>query len=360
MKIIFVCTKSITFNTFLKSQASYFSKMGFKINVACSDIENLKLKKKTNHLISFPLSFFDLINILKYIKIFFQIKNLVKTNKSNIFYLHTPVASFFFRFFSMFYDLKIIYFVHGFRFTSKTNFFQSIFFKAIENILSFKNKIIITINNEDYHYAKTNLLHKVPTYKINGVGLNLKKIYVNNKINYKNEIKKIIVIAAYKNSKGYLDLIKLAEILNSYFLKIDCYGYGDYKKYQSLKIKKKLTNITFKKFDKNLKRKIKSYDLLLHLSKREGLPVSVMECLYNGLPVICYEIRGNKDLIIDGYNGFFVKSYKDVPNRIFYLNLEKSIFYKMRINAFNSISKNFSNAEINSKICKIIKKNFII
>jgi len=41
MEIIFVCTKSITFNTFLKSQANYLLKKGFKVKVVCSDIENL-------------------------------------------------------------------------------------------------------------------------------------------------------------------------------------------------------------------------------------------------------------------------------------------------------------------------------
>ena len=64
---------------------------------------------------------------------------------------------------------------------------------------------------------------------------------------------------------------------------------------------------------------------MLHLSKREGLPVSVMECLMNGLPVICYNIRGNNDLIKDKFNGF-IKTFRDVYNLILYLNLEKLFF----------------------------------
>ena len=50
---------------------------------------------------------------------------------------------------------------------------------------------------------------------------------------------------------------------------------------------------------------------MLHLSEREGLPVSVMECLSEGLPIICNKIRGNIDLIKDKYNGF-INSYKEV------------------------------------------------
>ena len=96
------------------------------------------------------------------------------------------------------------------------------------------------------------------------------------------------------------------------------------------------------------------------MSKREGLPVSVMESLSQGLPVICNNIRGNNDLIKDGFNGFFVNSYKDVPNKILYLNLNKEVFNEMRYNSLKSITKDFSTREINRKIYKILKNNFKI
>ena len=358
MEIIFICTRSITFNTFLMSQAEYLSKKGFKIKVACSDIENLNFKGNSSYKINFPTKYIHLINLPSLIKSFIQVKQLVKKNKSSIFYLHTPIASHLFRLFSLFYNLKIIYFVHGFRFTSKTNFFRSIFFKIIEKLLSLKTNIFITINQEDFNYAKNNLLNKGVTYKVNGIGLDLKKKNLKTKIKNKNKISKIIVIAAYKKSKGYIDLLKIAKLLDQSQIKIDCYGYGDYGKFKSLKISKKIKNITFKKFDKNLKKKIKNYDILLHLSEREGLPVAVMECLAEGLPVICKNIRGNNDLIVDEFNGFFINSYKEAIYKIFYLNLENEIFNNMRHNAINSITKNFSKKNINQDIYKIITDNF--
>ena len=232
------------------------------------------------------------------------------------------------------------------------------FFKLIEKILSMKTNIFITINEEDYNYAKYNLFNK-PTYKIKGIGLNLKKIS-RVKIKEKKDVKKIIVIGAYKKSKGYTELLKIAESLKTNKFKIDCYGYGDFKKFNYTKLKNKLDNITFNKFDVNLKNKINRYDILIHLSNREGLPVAVMECLSKGIPVICKEIRGNKDLITNAFNGYFIKSYKEVPNKIFYLNLNKTVFNKMRANAIKSITKNFSNKNINKKIFKIIEKNLIV
>ena len=54
MKIIFICTKSITFNTFLKSQADYFIKRGSEVVVACSDSEKLNFKNNLSYKINFP------------------------------------------------------------------------------------------------------------------------------------------------------------------------------------------------------------------------------------------------------------------------------------------------------------------
>ena len=355
MKIIYICTKSLTFNTFLKSQADYLAKKGFHIKVACSDVERLNLKNNLQYKISFPNKIIELFNIFKYIEIFNQINTLVEKNPTALFYLHTPLASHIFRLFTFFRKLKIIYFVHGFRFTSKTNPIKKFFFKSIEQILSIKTSIFITINNEDYNFVKFNLKKNSQCYKINGVGLNLSRTHLKKKLRNKKFIKKILVIAAYKKEKGYLEILKVAEMLKNKKVKIECFGYGSYNKFNLIKIDKKLSNISFNNFDINLDSKIKNYDILLHLSLREGLPVSVMQSLSSGLPVICYNIRGNNDLIIDRFNGYFVNSYKDVPNKIYYLNLEKQFLNRMRMNAFKTINKNFLKKRINYIIYNIIK-----
>ncbi len=355
MKIIFICTKPITFNTFLKSQANYFIKKGLKIEIACSDNQKLNFKKNLTHKIDFPNTINEIFNLIKYVKIYKQINMLVKKNPTAIFYLHTPLASYLFRLFNFTKNLKIIYFVHGFRFTLITNPLKAFFFKSVEKILSFNTDIFITINNEDFNYARFNLFKKTKCYKINGVGLDLPKNYFKKRIGNKKRIKKILVIAAYKKEKGYFEILKVAEKLKNKKIKIECFGYGNKYKFNLIKIKKKINNISFNNFDTNLESKIKEYDVLLHLSKREGLPVSVMQSLSEGLPIICYNIRGNNDLIRNAFNGFFVKSYKDVLNRIYYLNLEDKILNKMRLNAIKSINKNFLKKKINLDIYNILK-----
>ena len=49
--------------------------------------------------------------------------------------------------------------------------------------------------------------------------------------------------------------------------------------------------------------------MVCHLSKREGLPISLLETLTVGVPIIAYNIRGNNDLIINNFNGILIKPY---------------------------------------------------
>ena len=72
-----------------------------------------------------------------------------------------------------------------------------------------------------------------------------------------------------------MDVLKVAEILKDNNISISCYGYGDFGYFNLIKNRKNLNNIFFNSFDNKLKKKIKNFDILLHLSKREGLPVSL-------------------------------------------------------------------------------------
>ena len=60
MKVIFVFTKSITFNIFLKKQAEYFMKNGLKVELACSDVKALNFNNILKHQIDFPITIKEL------------------------------------------------------------------------------------------------------------------------------------------------------------------------------------------------------------------------------------------------------------------------------------------------------------
>ena len=70
---------------------------------------------------------------------------------------------------------------------------------------------------------------------------------------------------------------------------------------------------------------IHAADIFVFPSKHEGLPVSLMEAMAGGLPIICSDIRGNRDLIRDGDNGYLFRS-EDVDE--LKMKLQKLLFDK--------------------------------
>ena len=352
-KIIFFCTKSITYNVFLKSMADVF-KNKYEVLLCTSDSKNLESSnfKKIN--ISFPTSLKDFLNLKKIIISIFQINKLIKHNSKEIIFCHTPVASHLIRLATFFKKPTIIYFVHGFRFNDSRNSLINYFFKIIELILSKNTTGYIAINNSDFQFIKK--IIKKPVIKINGVGLE-KKNYKIKKRKHKSTFN-IGMIGAYKKNKGYEVIINNLNTITGFIpnIKIDAYGYGSSKKFQNLIIKKNINNFRLNKFTNNIIQKITNFDVLLHPSFREGLPVSIMQSLQYNIPVIARNIVGNKDLVKNKHNGFLFNTNKEMINQLRILYLNKKLRIQFSNNASRSITQEYLKPFINAKIKKFIDR----
>lgn len=283
---------------------------------------------------------------------------LIKEKDSEIF-VHTPLAAHMVRLALLFTQKKIVYFVHGFRFHMGSNYFLYKLFSLIEILLKNKTKYYFVINNEDKTYVKNILKKKF--YFLNGIGINLKK--KTNRFNSKKKIFRVGVVSAYRENKGYDDLFSVVEKIKSEQVEFHCYGYGDNKVY--LKKIKKLgleAKIKLFSFKKNIEKYYYNFDLFFHPSLREGLPISVLQSLYFGVPVIGRDIRGLNDLVISNKHGYLIK-YDFVNNSI--KLIKKLIKNPKKINSFKkNISKinfrKYSKKKISKEIIEHLKNNYEI
>lgn len=98
-------------------------------------------------------------------------------------------------------------------------------------------------------------------------------------------------------------------------------------------------------------------DLFIFPSLREGLPVSVMEAMISGIPIIASNIRGIVDLIEDGKGGFLVNPYDvdRICDKINFIYNDKSMNESFR--EFNEEKiKNFGKDVVLSKMEEIYKE----
>lgn len=68
-------------------------------------------------------------------------------------------------------------------------------------------------------------------------------------------------------------------------------------------------------------------DLFLFPSYREGLSLALMEAMVNKLPVICSDIRGNCDLVDDGWGGYRLS---EINNREWQVAIENMLCQKLK------------------------------
>ena len=95
-------------------------------------------------------------------------------------------------------------------------------------------------------------------------------------------------------------------------------------------------------------------NILLSLSYREGLPVNVMEAMASGLPIIATDCRGNKDLIVNGENGYIINinNMNELKEKILFLLKNKNICEQFEINSKKKIKK-YGNKEIKDRLKQI-------
>lgn len=313
-KALLVSTVPSTIGQFNMENIQILQQMGIEVHIACN-FNDLKVwpKEKVNalirelqgrgcicHQVDFSRSITKIIVLLRALK---QISSLLKKENFTVIHCHTPVAGAITRFAAgkLKNSRKVIYTAHGFHFYQGAPLLNWILYYPVERYLSHNTDIIITINKEDYRFAKKHMKARKVTY-VPGVGVDLNKFYPDNEKKISRDENQTVVLVSVgelnANKNHELVLKALHKLRDNNFVYWLC-GVGEKERYLKelaarLKIGEK---VKFLGFRDDIDEIYKKADIFVFPSKREGLPVSMMEAMASGLPVICSDIRGNRDLI---------------------------------------------------------------
>lgn len=69
--------------------------------------------------------------------------------------------------------------------------------------------------------------------------------------------------------------------------------------------------------------------LLMSSTKSEGFPLSPMEAMSLGVPIVCTGVGGLKELVVDGENGFICEDIDSMENALKLLLTDKSLWRQM-------------------------------
>jgi len=364
MKILYVTTVAITMN-FFTNFIERLVKEGNTVEIVsnCDDYELNEIYNELGckvHNIPFSRSPINAGNI----KAYKMLKKIVNDGNYDIVHCHTPIAAAATRLACRKVrkkGTKVFYTAHGFHFYKGAPLKMKLMFYPVQKFCAKYTDTLITINQEDFELAKRKFNVKKVAY-VAGVGIDtakfreadVNKVELCSEFGIPTDAKILLSVGELNSNKNHSTVIKALSQIDCSNLHYVIAGDGPLKE-QLAKIAlengvEDRVHLLGQRTD--VEKIYKLADLYIHPSFREGLPVAVMEAMASGLPCIVSNIRGSRDLIIDGKGGIVVKN----NNSEEYKNAIESLISKENtdFSDFNmQRAKNFEFKEINREILNL-------
>lgn len=282
-----------------------------------------------------------------------NVEDIIKNNSIDLIFCCTPLGGYAGRILGKKYKIPVVYQVHGFHFYKGAPLLNWLIYYPIEKRLSKYTDILITINEEDYNYAKKKFKKVHDLRYIPGIGVDRDNIATSRKNpqDLRNELglskdDYVIISVGYLNrNKNHKVVIDALSKINNPKIHYLIAGEGDEKEalLKQAKDNHLENNIHLLGYRKDVYDLISSSDLFVLPSFREGLPVSVMEAMCLKTMVIASSIRGVNELL-DKNTLFNPKDANDVA---------RAISYCMNNDVSTSVEANYK------RIDKYERKNII-
>lgn len=348
-KVLIVTTIQNTITAFLIPHIKFLEKKGYKVILATNVFKKLPEELENNEWINIPFSRnpFSISNF-RAIK---EMRNLFKKEKFELIHFHTPVAAFLGRYAAMREKQRnIIYTAHGFHFFKGAPLINWLIYYTLEIIASRWTDKLVTINEEDYHRAKSFKLREGgKVYKVSGVGLDIGRYQNGDGEKIKRELfiggneKTILMVGELNKNKNQIQLLNILEKLKLKGKNVRgvFVGVGEQEKKLREIAKEKRIRVNFLGYRRDITDIVASSDILCSMSYREGLPRNLMEGMCQGKPLVVTNIRGNRDLVLEGENGYLVdvNEVEEASKKIIDILENKELYEKLSKNSSEYVKK---------------------
>jgi N-acetyl-alpha-D-glucosaminyl L-malate synthase BshA len=117
-------------------------------------------------------------------------------------------------------------------------------------------------------------------------------------------------------------------------------------------------NVTLTGYRNDVPNLLRCADMLVLCSETESAPLTLLEAMSTGLPVIATKVGGVPEIVRDGENGYLVpiKHPEDIAARILDISSDKVKAAKMGENARKTILENYSADSVVNKYIKVYEE----
>lgn len=313
-KALIVSTLGRQFYLFEAANIRALSKVGYEVHGAANLTREDKRRLAE---VGIPLHHIDLERSPlspRNIRGLSQLVKLIREEQIDLVHSHSPVGGVVGRLAARLGgSLHSLYTAHGFHFYKGSPALNWLLYLPIEFLFSTLTDVILTVNMEDEQFARRHLRAKT-VVRLPGVGVDTEKF---EPVKGGRETKRkelgldpdsfvYLSIGEMNPGKNHSLTIRAFAELNFPTARLAICGQG--RDEESLRaLARSLgvdSRVLFLGYRSDIAEVCQAADVYISSSLREGLPLSGVEAMSAGLPMLCSKIRGNTDMVVDGNNGY--------------------------------------------------------
>ena len=321
MKILYTATVLSHICQFHLPHMQHLQERGWEVHVAAHD--NLAVKnglqlKYCDKFIETPFSRSP--KSPDNLKAYKQLKKLLSEEHYDVILCNTPVGGIVTRLAAKKtrkQGTKVIYMAHGFHFYKGSSKKAWLVFYPIEKYMAKKCDLMITINKEDYALAQEKFSKRTKVAHIHGVGVDEKRYHpvtseeqlaMRKAEGLSSEDFVILCTGELNENKNQKTLISAAALLKDTLPNLKVLLAGNGPKEQELRDQIQAEGlegiVKLLGYRTDLEKVVPAVDLVVSCSKREGMPLNIIEAMLCKKPVVASHNRGHDELVREGETGF--------------------------------------------------------
>ena len=216
---------------------------------------------------------------------------------------------------------KVVYMAHGFHFYKGSSKKAWLVFYPIEKNMAKKCDLLITVNQEDYALAQKKFGKRTKVAHIHGVGVDEKRYHpateaeqlaMRRAEGLSPEDFVILCTGELNENKNQKTLISAAARLKDTIPNLKVLLAGNGPKEQELREQIQADGLNgivkLLGYRTDLEKVVPAVDLVVSCSKREGMPLNIIEAMLCKKPVVASHNRGHDELVENNCTGILVDS----------------------------------------------------
>ncbi|MFT7686033.1 MAG: glycosyltransferase involved in cell wall biosynthesis [Candidatus Azotimanducaceae bacterium] len=303
-KILIIITRSEiggAQNYVLSMVSEMRSNYEFKVIVGSDSYLSKKLTAKGVELIVLPQ--LDSKNIFRAV---YALRRLIILESPNIINTHSTLASVYGRLANLKLRIPIVYSVHGWFFAENTNAVRRLIGPVVERVFSGMTSFWITETHYDQKIGTdSGAISNICKSRVIANGIP-KPITQPRKPLDRTKVQMAFVGRISFQKNPLLAVESLSYLPQNYLLTMFCDNAKDIALNNRIEEMSLSDRIILIDDETNTASIINSYDLLLVTSRYEGMPLSIIEAMSAGLPIVSTNVCGLRELVIDRDNGILV------------------------------------------------------